>query len=329
MLDALRHLERGAIEAQVSAQAKSIYLGDHTALCRILGRQLIYVDTRDYAHASHLMWEGFWEMWVTQAMARCLEPGMVVADVGANFGYYSLLMADAVGPSGTVVALEPNSQIARLLRMSSSVNGFIDRLTVDARAASSATGERLRLFIPDGHPMNASLLPTDVDVSALPEAGEVAEVETVTLDDALPERVDFVKIDAEGAEREIWHGMAKTLSANEGIQIFLEFNAVRSGSESNAFLDEIEALEFKLGFVDYDGRRKPTTRSEILSHGTEDVILYLSRMPAIDEPDPEPLVLDTGPPSVQQTLKKGSRDLYRRLAALRRRWNADRPAGSR
>jgi FkbM family methyltransferase len=277
LLNSLRQLERGAIEAEVRAQAQTIYLGDHTAMCRILGKHLIYVDTRDYALAPHLMWDGFWEIWITQAMARCLEPGMVVADVGANLGYYSLLMAEAVGPTGSVFAIEPNSHVARLLRMSASVNGFRDRIIVDTRAASSTAGDRLRFFIPDGHPMNASLLPAGADGTVLPEAGVVTEVETVALDDALPERVDFVKIDAEGAERQIWHGLSRTLQANNGIRVFLEFNCHRYGSESDEFLDEIEALGFRLAFVDYDSRVKSLTRSQILSRGATDVILCLSR----------------------------------------------------
>jgi FkbM family methyltransferase len=247
-----------------------------------LGRHLIYVDTRDFALAPHLMWDGFWEMWITQAMTRSLEPGMVAVDVGANFGYYTLLMADAVGPTGKVIAFEPNSRIARLLRWSGSVNGFRDRIVIDTRAAFSTTGDRLRFFIPDEHPMNASLYdPTNSSLYAGPaapvEAGEFVDAETVRLDDVLPERVDVVKIDAEGAEREIWNGMTRTLERNDGIQIILEFNAARLGAESEPFLDEIEDMKFRLAVVDDDSTVKPVTRTEILSRGAADVVLYLAR----------------------------------------------------
>ncbi len=161
--------------------------------------------------------------------------------------------------------------------MSVSVNGFTDRVIVETRAASSTTGDRLKFFIPDGHPMNASLRPVEVDRAMIPEEGVLTEVETVKLDDALPERVDFLKIDAEGAERQIWHGLTRTLRANDNIQVFLEFRPIRYGSESDDFLDEIEEVGFKLAFVDYDGRIKHTTRSDIISHGTTDVMLCLSK----------------------------------------------------
>lgn len=293
-LAGLRQLDMGAVQDRVRAAAKSIYMGDHTALCRILGQHRIYVDTRDAALAPHLMWDGFWELWITQAMARCIEPGMVAVDVGANFGYYTLLMADAVGPGGTVFAFEPNLHIARLLRLSGSLNGFGERITVDTRAAFSRSGDRLRFFIPDDHPMNASLysgltgdensptvdeamIPAEADAAELSEAGVLTDVETVALDDVLPERVDFVKIDAEGAEREIWHGLAKTLLANDRIQVFLEFNAGRFGSDSEAFLGDIEAMGFNLAFVDVDSSVKPVTRSEILARGAGDVTLCLAR----------------------------------------------------
>ena len=194
--------------AAARAQAKSMYLGDHTAMCKVLGKHLMYVDTRDFALAPHLMWDGFWELWITTAIARSLGPGMVAVDVGANLGYYTLLMADAVGPTGQVFAFEPNERIARLLRWSCSVNGLQDRIVVDTRAAFSTTGEQLQFFIPSEHPMNASLYdPTNSSLYpgatevARPEVGEFVNAETVRLDDVLPERVDVVKIDAEGAER--------------------------------------------------------------------------------------------------------------------------------
>ncbi len=78
---------RPEVEAEIRGLTQTAYIGNHQALCRILGRYKMYVDTRDVGIASHLMLEGFWELWVTMAMMRGVRRGSVVADIGANLGY--------------------------------------------------------------------------------------------------------------------------------------------------------------------------------------------------------------------------------------------------
>ncbi len=97
-LEDLASADRFTLERACRAQAQPVYIGDHTALCRILGRYKFYVDTRDRGFGSNVLLDGFWEMWLTMAIARAVKPGMVAIDIGANFGYFSLLMADLVGP---------------------------------------------------------------------------------------------------------------------------------------------------------------------------------------------------------------------------------------
>lgn len=283
-LDMIRTLGRKELENAIRDRASTAYLGDHESLCRILGESLIYVDTRDNSVAPHLMTDGFWEIWITQAMARCLKPGMVAVDVGANLGYYTILMGRAVGPSGRVYVFEPNQHFAGLLRKSLNVCGLAQQTTIDTRAVFSTTGETVRFSIPAGLQANAAIVGGTGEAlkASLMGHGDasgarITDVETVRLDDAMGDKVDFVKIDAEGAEREIWRGMSRILGANRDIQIFLEFNGNRYGAEAGAFLDEIEATGFKLGYVDHDGRTKGTTRKPILDHGGQDVILYLTR----------------------------------------------------
>jgi FkbM family methyltransferase len=284
MLDMIRGLDRSELESVIRARTRTVYLGNCESLCRILGEPLIYVDTRDNSVAPHLMIDGFWEIWITQAMARCLAPGMVAVDVGANLGYYTILMGLAVGASGDVHAFEPNEHFVGLLKKSLNVCGLAQRTSVDTRAVFSSTGEMVAFSVPLGLQANAAIVGTSGEAlnSSLMGHGEkdgarTVDVETVRLDDAVYGKVDFIKIDAEGAEREIWRGMSRIVRENRQIQIFLEFNNNRYGDEAGTFLDEIEGAGFKLGCVDYDGTTKGTTRERVLGHGSEDVILYLTR----------------------------------------------------
>ena len=253
MLDHIRQLPRNKIEAEIAATTKYWYLGDNTAMCQILGGKPIFVSTADRHLAPHLIREGFWEIWITQAMARCLKPGMTAVDIGANVGYYTLLMADAVGQDGAVIALEPNPQIASLLRASISVNGYSSRVAVHQSAAFSASGGTIDFFLPDHSPMNATIMSDP--------GAERLSVPTVRLDDVLPPKVDFIKMDVEGAEWEAWRGLQETIARNPDIRIFMEFNDARYDGKGDKFLGEVVASGISLGYVDFDGQTKPCDES--------------------------------------------------------------------
>lgn len=130
-------------EAVLRSLCRSVYLGNDTALCRVLGRYKMYVDTRDVSISSHLMLEGYWEMWVTEAMMRHVRPGMTVLDIGANLGYFTMLLADLVGPAGRVLAFEPNPEMAGRLRRSIGLNGFAPTTTLHEVALGASDGVML------------------------------------------------------------------------------------------------------------------------------------------------------------------------------------------
>lgn len=158
-------------EAVLRSLCRSVYLGNDTALCRVLGRYKMYVDTRDVSISSHLMLEGYWEMWVTEAMMRHVRPGMTVLDIGANLGYFTMLLADLVGPTGRVLAFEPNPEMAGRARRSVGLNGFAPTTTVHEMALGASDGVML-LDVVDDMPGGAHLVPLPLalnDEMAAPE----------------------------------------------------------------------------------------------------------------------------------------------------------------
>lgn len=273
LTDVASRAARIEFETRARAQSKAVYLGDNICLCRVLGEALIYVDTRDYGIAPHLMMSGFWESWVSVAMMSALKPGMTAVDVGANVGYYTLLMGLAVRPNGAVYALEPNPHLTKWLERSLLVSGTHRITTIDGRAAFSESARKMRLFVPAGFPMNGSILDEGYPLPG--QEGELVEVTTVRLDDALPEKVDFIKIDAEGAEREIWRGMGRLVAANRDMRVFMEFNAARR-YDPREFLAQIRNDGFRLGYVAREGLKKSADAAEILAQ-QGDVMLYLTR----------------------------------------------------
>ncbi|UAL11774.1 FkbM family methyltransferase [Caulobacter segnis] len=149
-------------------------------------------------------------------LRRLVQPGMVVADVGANIGLLTLLMAWATGPSGKVIAFEPEAVPRSNLEKMKHLNGLA---WVEVR--DQAVGEkpgRLTFHVSDiiGH---SSLY-------ALPETEEArtVEVEVVRLDDVAPaKRMDVVKIDVEGAELDVLAGMKGLIAKNPDLAIVAEF----------------------------------------------------------------------------------------------------------
>jgi FkbM family methyltransferase len=265
--------DRFDLEAFCRAQGQSAYLGDHTALCRVLGRYKIYVDTRDTGFGSNLLLDGFWEMWLTIFIARHVGAGMVAVDVGANYGYYTLILADLVGGDGHVYAVEPNPAAATALRRSIALNGAAGRTTVIEAAAGATDSRQLLLFAPHGEPKNATIIASPDQVSAA--SGTVYTVSEVAVDTIAAKlgRIDFIKIDAEGAEESIIAGALKTL-ARDKPHLVLEFNGARY-RDPRAFLAQLTSIYGRLRHIDYYGHTVEVTEAQIQSDRPgEDWLLY-------------------------------------------------------
>lgn len=267
----LRSPDRYRIERACRTAAQVVYLGDHVALSRVLSRYKAYLDTRDRGFAAHLMLDGYWEMWLTQFVARLIEPGMHVVDVGANFGYYSLLMADLVGRTGHLFAVEPNPAAVAMLARTLELNGFSKRSTIVAAAAGAGEGMG-RLLVPDGEPKNAML----VGDCALQDGAISVAVPVRRLDLLLADapRVDFLKIDAEGAEEDVIVGLSETIERWRP-RMVLEFNPGRC-REPQALLARLRTFYPVLQLLNYDAHIAPAGDTELLDPTDhEDRLIYL------------------------------------------------------
>jgi FkbM family methyltransferase len=264
--------DRELLETVSRDHSRSVYVGDQTVLCRVLGKYLVYADAQETGITPHLAMDGYWESWITLALARTVHPGAHCLDVGANHGYYTLVMADAAGPEGRVVPVEPTPRLAEMLRQTLDINGF-PHVEVLAKAALDSDGKTLQLVVPARRSLNARLAeeagPTD----------EAVQVESVTVDSITRDwpRVDVIKIDVEGAEEAVWRGMQRTLGRNSGVVVVLEFNVARY-DDPRAFARTVEAAGFPLRYIDVDAEVKDVTTDELLSRQVgQDWMLYLAR----------------------------------------------------
>lgn len=277
LLNLFKQEDRTLIEQYCEARIWNAYHGDHTSLCRVLGQLLMYVDTRDRSLAPHLLSRGYWEMWVTQAIAAYVKPGMSCIDVGANCGYFTLLLAELVGERGFVEAFEPQPRLASLLKQSIAVNGFGKQTLV----TEAAVGDLDRSAMLTEH---ASLMGS-ASLNGLAEpTAEVStrEVNLVTLDRVgygapLQRPIDFVKIDVQGYELRVLRGMKELIVGSPKIAIAMEFTPTDHQDPAAAML-EIREMGLRVATIGTDGMvRSISAEQAIVPDTGSHRMLWLTR----------------------------------------------------
>jgi FkbM family methyltransferase len=264
-------LSRQDAEAQIRARVQNVPMGNDLILTRILGHPKMFLHTSDLGFSAHVMLDGYWEIWLTQILAKLITPGMVVIDVGANFGYYSVLAASCVWPNGKVIAIEPNPPVAAVMDKTIQLNGFQNIVRLEKVAAGATDVGVCHLYVPFSEPKNASI----VEAGSHFPGGETISVPMRTIDSLCRDmdRVDLVKIDAEGAETGIIQGMLETIERFKPI-IALEFNAARY-ADAKQFLGQLTALYGNPKLIDFYGEPKAVSESEILLENVNEDKLLL------------------------------------------------------
>lgn len=175
------------------------------AKCFPMTDYIIYLRDDDNVITPGIL-SGSYEREVVSIFNKYVRAGMGVIDVGANVGFFTMLAASLVGQSGSVLAVEPNPANVRLLEASRRANGFQN---IEVALVAATEGTRV-LILNAGEANGTTSLPAT--------AAHVMEARTlvpaVSLDALVPEhrRIDFIKIDVEGAERIALSGAARLIS---------------------------------------------------------------------------------------------------------------------
>ena len=150
-----------------------------------------------------LLAQGDWFEAEMEFWRHSIREGMTVIDVGANAGVYTFSAAHRVGKTGKVIAIEPFSQCIQLLEETCRVNQF--SWVYPCRGAASNQGGNVYLSL-----YQASELNEVVTDAAQLKSDNYEPVPCFTLDSLIDtyqlERVDLLKIDAEGHEVPVLEG---------------------------------------------------------------------------------------------------------------------------
>nr|WP_242035841.1 MULTISPECIES: FkbM family methyltransferase [unclassified Leptolyngbya] len=200
--------------------------------------------------SPHIILDGTWEPWITALVKDLVKPGMRVLEVGSNCGWYTLLMAQGIGPEGRLITFEANPGLAQLTFDSLNINGYSDRVRLHNLAASNADGEAtFRIF--ERHLGGGTLGAVGQEhLDRFQETIKEITVPTVALDEFLEggdRIIDLMKIDAEGAEPMVFQGMHNLLKENENLTILMEYSFSQIKNCGFKPVAEMGAL-FDLGF---------------------------------------------------------------------------------
>ena len=194
----------------------------------------------------------------TRLFKEFIQQGMAVIDIGAHVGYYTLLAARGVGSSGRVYAFEPERDNFRWLKKNIEMNGYTNVTTVP-KAVTDETGF-IKLWLMDSSGGHSIYPEKDISHGAQEDNGSGQKkelVETTTIDDFLEAEgwpsIGVIKIDAEGAEHQVFAGMQRLFKRQDNLKIIFEFNRLRFeeiGVNSFECLQSLQANNFTLHSID-------------------------------------------------------------------------------
>jgi FkbM family methyltransferase len=175
---------------------------------------------------GRMILRGHFENTERRFVEQFLKPGMVVLDIGAHHGYYSLLASQKVGALGRVIAFEPSLRERRRLLHHLRINACTN-VQVEEMALGETEGPA-QLYVVRGRETGCnSLRPPEVRQSTDATQVRVARLDDYVRENNLP-RVDFVKMDVEGGELAVLKGATEFLARHPRPVIFCEVQDMRT-----------------------------------------------------------------------------------------------------
>jgi FkbM family methyltransferase len=199
-----------------------------------------------------------------------LKPGDVVVDCGAYIGVFTMYAAKIIGEQGKVIAFEPDPVNYERLSKNLEMNNIHNVILLNKATWSSSGKMKF-----DSRGLGVSTLFVDKSKSPIirnaEEAKSVIEVPIVTLDEELGslgvKKVDFIKMDIEGAEIETVKGARKTLGKYD-VRLAIASNHIVDGQFRRFALEKLFpelGYEAETGYpphmTTYAKKRKPDAKA--------------------------------------------------------------------
>jgi FkbM family methyltransferase len=205
------------------------------------------LNPADFVQAD-VFWLGRKDHYDLYHLQQMLQPGHVFLDVGANFGYYSVVLAARLNQQCVVHAFEPNPPTLARLRHHVAINGLDDVVQIYDIALSDQVGTAA-LATKEGNSGGTHVVPS---------AATSKLVQLTTLDAFCDEqrltRLDAIKIDVEGFEERVLLGGRRTLRRWQPV-LLLELEPARLHDKQSS-VERVVLLLQELGYALFVSRRR-------------------------------------------------------------------------
>ncbi len=197
--------------------------------------------------------QGTWEPHVASTCVQMLRPGEVFFDIGANAGMVTLETRAMLGEAVSIVAFEPQPSLAESLRRSVALNSYSNISVFECLLGDEDGSAELFLT---SHAIHASMIPRERTFERI--SRPLHRIDTLVKEGrcAAP---DIVKIDTEGAELKILHGMSETIhSASPSLIFEADENMERFGYSGRDLIDYLMTLQdYRLYSILPNGQLRP------------------------------------------------------------------------
>jgi len=191
-----------------------------------------------------------------ELLKKVVKPGAVVADIGANIGFYAKILAKLCGNAGEVHCFEPDRINFRHL---AAAMGGLENVTINHKAVAANSG-KLKIYL-------SKELNVDHRTYEPEEYDHTEEIDAISLDDYFEAgtRVDVIKMDIQGFEMQAIQGMSRVLSENREIVIISEFwpyGLHKAGSTATEYYQRLAGLGFKVQIL-RNGSPEPLSAGDL------------------------------------------------------------------
>ena len=253
--------------------SRATFVGDNRVLVKVVagGANLVYfVEANDKLLTPWFIGSGMYETDLTDYFIRNLRRDSHCLDVGSNFGYFTCLMGRFC-PAGRVIGVEPDPDVFELAHDNVAANGLAETATV-RHAAAGASNDEMTLYRRHTRSGNTSIARMSDDFTRhMREAPvtpfTIGSVKVDQLADDLGGRVDFMKVDVEGAEPLVFEGARETIAHNPQLAIVMEwapYQIREAGFDPADFLDRLRALGLRAADL-VDGQEQPLEFDALLA----------------------------------------------------------------
>ncbi|MEO6393520.1 MAG: FkbM family methyltransferase, partial [Pyrinomonadaceae bacterium] len=181
-----------------------------------------------------------------------LQPGMTFFDVGANWGYFTLVAANQVGTNGRVVSFEPDPRIFARLVECVTRNGLSQVTPLQIAASAETSTLNLCGYDDSGDNFGLSRIAETVAGS------QTFAVAARPLDDVIAEmnveQIDLLKMDIEGYEGFALAGMKVSLAAHRVKRIILELHPnelTEHGHSADQIVEQLSSFGYRPYRIDH------------------------------------------------------------------------------